>query len=102
MPENNSQPLVGTALLLSHKYKILRLLESEEGKALLEWLKGWQVSAYQRVRKGRDLVSIHQAQGELDVLERIIGLEEELKGYGKRKLAAEVEANERQRVEQGG
>ena len=102
MPENNSPALVGTALLLSHRYKILRLLESEEGKDLLEWLKGWQVSAYQRVRKGRDLVSIHQAQGELDVLERIIGLEEELKGYGKRKLAAEVEANERQRVEQGG
>jgi hypothetical protein len=102
MPESNSPPLAGTALLLSHRYKILRLLESEEGKDLLEWLKGWQVSAYQRVRKGRELVEIHQAQGELNVLERILGLEEELKKYGQRKLAADVEANERQRVQQGG
>ena len=101
MPEN-SLGLTGTALLLSHRYKILRLLESEEGKSLLEWLKGWQVSAYQRVRKGRDPVTIHQAQGELDVLERLLGLEEELKNYGKRKLQADVQENERQRVEQGG
>jgi hypothetical protein len=54
------------------------------------------------VRKGRELVEIHQAQGELNVLERILGLEEELKKYGQRKLAADVEANERQRVQQGG
>lgn len=101
MPDNQA-PLTGTALLLSHRYKILRLLESEEGKALLEWFKGWQVSAYHRVRKGRDLVDVHQAQGELDVLERVLGLEEELKAYGKRKLSAEVQENERQRVAQQG
>jgi hypothetical protein len=45
-------------------------------------------------------MSIHQAQGELDVLERILGLEEELKSAGKRKLANEVAENERQRVAQ--
>jgi hypothetical protein len=90
-------PLTGTALLLSHRHKILTLQEFQEYKAFLEWLKGWQASASQRVRKGRDLVEVHRAQGELDVLERILGLEEELKEYGKRKLQAEVENNERQR-----
>src|SRR5260221_7081088 len=88
----------GTALLLSHRFKILRLLESEEGKALLEWLRGWQVSASLRVRKSRDSVDIHQAQGELDVLERVLGLEKEIKDYNARTLRNEVEANERQRV----
>lgn len=103
MPEGPEVPKTGTALLLSHRYKILHLLESEEGQALLEWLRGWQVSASLRVRKGRDLVSIHQAQGELDVLERMLGLEEELKSYNKRKLEADVAENERQRVaKQGG
>lgn len=103
MPESNNPAPTGTALLLSHRYKILHLLESEEGQVLLQWLKGWQVSASLRVRKGRDLVSIHQAQGELDVLERIIGLDEELKSYNKRKLEAEVKENERQReAQQGG
>src|SRR5216684_1315571 len=102
MQENNSPPTAGTALLLYHRYKILRLLESEEAAAFLRWLKGWQASAYHRVRKGRDLVEIHQAQGELDVLERIIGLEVELKDYGKRKLAESVSENERQRVAQQG
>src|ERR1700682_3914274 len=104
MPENsNNPPLAGTALLLSHRYKILHLLESEEGVAFLQWIKGWQVSAALRVRKGRDLVNIHQAQGELDVLERIRGLDEELKSYNKRKLEAEVKENERQRAAtQGG
>jgi hypothetical protein len=49
------------------------------------------------------LVEVHQAQGELDVLERILGLEAELKEYGKRKMKQELEANERKQSEaQGG
>ena len=96
---NNSPPLRGTAFLLSHRHKILNLLASEEGQVFLEWLRGWQVSANHRVRKGRDLIEIHRAQGELDVVERILGLEIELKEYIKRSLKQQVAENERQRVE---
>lgn len=55
-----------------------------------------------RLRKSKDQVELHRAQGELDVLERILGLKEELTSYGKRKLEAEVRENERQRAAIGG
>lgn len=64
----------------------------------LEWLQAWRDSAFHRVRKGKDLVDIHQAQGELNVLERLLGLEIELKVYSRRKLQADIQENERQRV----
>ena len=102
MQEENKVPARGTALLLFHKYKILRLLETEDYQALQTWLKGWQDSAARRVRRGSDSVEIYRAQGELDVLDRILGLKEELLAAEKRKLANEVAENERQRVPIGG
>lgn len=42
-------------------------------------------------------MEVHRAQGELDVLERILGLETELKEFAQRKLTADIRDNERQR-----
>lgn len=86
---------MGTDLLLFHRFRILSLMESVEGQAFLEWLRGWRDSDSQRLRKERDETDLHRLQGELVVLERILDLENELKSYNRRKLQAEVDANQR-------
>lgn len=69
----------------------------------LKWLKDWQDSAAVRVRKESELAKICRVQGELIVLERILGLKEELQSSVRRNLQQQVADNERQReLKQGG
>lgn len=80
--------MAGIDKLLVHHNKVLLWLEAApEGYS--NFLKEWAEREVDKLRKEREPQLLYQAQGAVLVLERLIGLRQELRDYAKRTLTKE-------------
>jgi repressor of nif and glnA expression len=69
---------VSTAFLRQHSTKIRHCLTEKGSAEFLEFIRLLRDCAYQTLRSSKDQWEIAKAQGEIKVLDRILGLKEEI------------------------
>jgi hypothetical protein len=56
-------------------------LASPDGSSIIEFLREWQASTVKALAAGKDPIEMYRAQGRLEVLNRILGLQAEITDY---------------------
>ena len=72
-------------ILLKHPDALRQWLSKGEGRAFEEWIKNWADAERKTLLESTDVVAIYRAQGALAVLNRILGLREEVNTFLQRK-----------------
>jgi hypothetical protein len=56
-------------------------LSTGESRPFSEWLDAWQQQSLKEISTGKDPVELYRAQGRLEVINRILGLKQEVELY---------------------
>ena len=68
-------------ILLKSPSAVHKWLSTGESKLFYEWLDGYQQSTIKELRTNKDVIELHRAQGRLEVINRIMGLKQEIENY---------------------
>ena len=69
---------------MDHATASRKWLESTDGVPVLEFLQNWRNSVLRTLEEGSDPAELHRAQGRYQVLNRILGLADEIRAYQNR------------------
>lgn len=83
---SNNKPQTSLGRLYSNRNKVQTVLDSPEAKPLLEFLQEWLEDEVSGSRSMKELSDIKVSHGKQLVLERILGLREELREYAQKEV----------------